>query len=256
MKKILFCGCSYVKGTGFELEKNEPNLWVNLMHKHRFNDFLLINSSLEGRSNSGIFQDAVFNLTNDAYEYAFVCWTSMPRYELSLGLETYATRAVFSTVINQIDHNLNDINYSKKYLQEISDRFTTLAHLHHEILNLLYYVNSLVNLSKKISTKIYFINSLCPWDLNYFLKLEDVLPDNYTNFTKKIINVDNRDDRQCYDLYQKIHLEYAHAGGIQEKHWLNLYQSLRSIQIDTNNDNRHSGIKSNHLFFDILNKSF
>jgi hypothetical protein len=256
MKNLLFCGCSYVAGNGFTLEKKEPRLWVNLIHQNLFKKFNLINSSIGGRSNSGIFQDAVFNITNNNIDTAFVCWTSMPRYEMHLGLELYPTRANFLPNVKHTTHTLNDITYSKKYLEEINNRFTALAHLHYEILNLIYYVNSLVKLSKQFDTKIYFVNSLCSWDTNYFQKLENVLPNEYTTFTQRIINSDNRDDLEIVNIYNKIHKEYSEAGGIQEHYWLNLYNSLRCNRIDVNNDNVHPGIKSNQLYYNLLSRHF
>ena len=33
MDITLFSGCSYTTGFGFELEQNDPKIWVNLLHK-------------------------------------------------------------------------------------------------------------------------------------------------------------------------------------------------------------------------------
>jgi hypothetical protein len=253
VKKILFCGCSYTAGDGLDMGSNSPDLWVNLIHKNKmFDRFELVNSAAGGRSNAGIFQDAVFNIIKNDVKYAFVCWTSMPRFELSLGLETYKTTISFVPGAGQKDHNLNDINYPKNYLRSLNDRLTTLVNLHFEILNLVHYVNSLIELCKKFKTKIYFINGLCPWDFNYFLKLENTLPESYTQFTKKLINIDNRDDQEIFDLYNKIHYEYNLAGGIQAPYWLNLYSSLKSLQLDVNYLPSHPGIKSNQLYADLI----
>ncbi len=257
MKKVLFSGCSYVSGVGFELGKEEPNLWVNLLHRNtHLKDHYLINCATGGRSNQGIFQDTVWHLTQEEYDYAFVSWTSMPRYELELGVETYASRAVFMPNGPLRDHNLNNITYNQQYLENIRDRFTTLAHLHFEILNLVYYVNSLVQLAKLTNTKIFFVNGLCQWDKNYFDRLDKVLPERYTNFTKRLINIEDRDDEEIFKIYNKMHNEYQLAGGIQEQFWLNLYESLRNLRIDVNEDHQHPGIKSNQLYFEILNQAF
>ena len=83
----LFAGCSYTSGGGFELEHKQPELWVNLLHKNfdQFKDTELLNVSVGGRSNAGIFQDAVSSILKYNVKYAFVSWTDMPRYELDLG---------------------------------------------------------------------------------------------------------------------------------------------------------------------------
>lgn len=256
MKKILFAGCSYVSGCGFDLEKNEPSLWVNLLHQHtEFKLCKLVNCGTGGRSNQGIFLDSVHHLSQGDYEYAIVAWTSMPRYELELGLETYVTKAVFMPNSPLRDYNLNGITYSKAYLKTIRDRFVTLAHLHFEILNLIYYVNSLIRLANLVNTKIFFVNSLCPWDRDYFNCMHSVLPEKYTEFTKKLINVNNRDDEEIFKIYNKMHKQYKDAGSIQEKHWLNLYNSLGDTRVDVNNDGLHPGIKSNQLYFETLTQA-
>jgi hypothetical protein len=115
MSYTLFTGCSYTHGDGFDLYTNQPELWVNLLHKN--NPYLektqLLNVAIGGRSNAGIFQDTVWNLVNKDCKYAFVEWTSVPRYEFSTGLEFYSTRAMFSPNCKQLDHRLNDVTYSK-----------------------------------------------------------------------------------------------------------------------------------------------
>lgn len=258
MSKILFSGCSYIDGVGFAEEKQDPNLWVNLLHQENpwFRSLDLVNVGLRGRSNAGIFQDSIWHLTQDHFDFAVVSWTSMPRFEMELGLETYATRQVFVANGPTRTHNLNDIVYDQKYLAKIRDRLITLVHLHGEILNLVYYVNCLVKIAERQGTRIFFVNALCPWDKNYFVELKDFMPEEATEFTKKeIINLENRKDEEFFLLYKKIHTEYQQAGGIQEKHWLNLYNSLRQNKIDTNDDDLHPGIKSNKLYCKFLNQA-
>jgi hypothetical protein len=147
---------------------------------------------------------------------------------------------------------LNDVVYNQRYLKNINDRFTALAHPHHEIFNLVRYVNCLTNLAHLVGTKIFFINAMCPWDQDFFSKLSSVLPEAYTEYTKKLINVDNRDDQEILQIYNKMHQQYDSAGGIQENYWLNLYLSLRSLLIDTNDDGVHPGIRSNRLYGKLL----
>jgi hypothetical protein len=255
MKKVLFAGCSYTAGTGFAQEKKDPALWVNLLHEHTWlKDYELENCAQSGRSNAGIFQDAVYHMLQGHTTVAFVCWTNVPRYELELGAETYSTRAIFLPNSGMHNHNLHDIQYSKSYLEGVRDRFTSLAHPHYEIANVVCYVNALVKLSKLTHTQIYFVNALCPWDQNYFTKLDNVLPDSYTDFTKKILHVETRDNQEVFEIYNNIHNQYKNLGGIQEDYWLNLYHSLICQKIDLNNDNNHPGPESNKLYFNQLSK--
>lgn len=256
MAYTLFSGCSYTYGNGFSLEKEDPSLWVNLLHSQ--NEYLsttkLLNVSRGGRSNDGIFQDTTYNLLTHNVQYAFVEWTSVPRYELSLGLELYETRVSFIPNARLYDVNTNQINYTKNYLDSIRDRFTSLANEHYEICKLFYFINSLIKLAKLTDTTIFFVNGACPWDENYFLKLQNVLPNEYTKFTKQLLNVESRDDAEVFKLYNKIHSEYAAIGSIHEDHWLNLHQSIYTTQVDVNNDGCHPGVISNQNYFNNFNQ--
>lgn len=250
MKYTLFAGCSYTAGTGFLQEKHDSALWVNILFNSskQLKQTQLLNVAEPGRSNQGIFADAVYNLTTRPCKYAIVEWTNSPRYEVELGLELYETKQVFIPNSPTRTHNLNDRTYSSTYLDKVRDRFTSLAHLHYEIKNLVHYVNSLTSLAKLTKTKIFFVNGLCQWDVDYFDKMEHVLPNSYTKFTKKLLNIENRDDTEIVALYEKIHNQYQQLGGIQPNHWLNLYQSMRHLRIDTNSDHVHPGSLSNQNY--------
>lgn len=257
MSITLFAGCSYTAGVGFELEKNDPKLWVNLLYNKT--DYLkqttLLNVSKGGRSNAGIFQDAVWAILNHDVKYAFVAWTNCVRYEVSVGLECYATQVYFIPGQVQVDRNVNNDLYPASYLQNINDRLTTLAHPHYEIVNLAYYVNSLTRICDMKKCKLFFINALCDWDENYFIKKQNTMPEDYTNYTKQLLSIKTRDDEEIVKLYEKMHNEYSQAGGICTDKWLNLYDSLRSNLIDTNNDNLHPGLQSNLNYFKQFSKA-
>jgi hypothetical protein len=248
----LFSGCSYTAGSGFELEKNDPSLWVNLLHSRQLqlSNTQLLNVAIGGGSNADIFKSTVFNLlTQPNIKYVFVQWTSVPRYTLSLGLETYSTTQSFIPNLNLRTHNLHNITYSSNYLRQINDRFTALAHDHYEIVNLLYYINSINHLCQIKKCQIFHINGLCPWDYDYFTKVNNVLPSDYTEYTKAQIQIDTRSDNEIFELYNIIHNEYNTPGGIQKDTWINLYSSMRNQRVDVNNDGVHPGVKSNQLYY-------
>lgn len=253
MTRVLFSGCSYTSGMGLPLAQQDPDLWVNrLCASGLFGAAVCTNCSQGGRSNSGIFQDTAWHVTQHQYDYALVAWTSGPRYEMELGFELYDTRQVFMPNLRTRELRLNELVYDQQYLQRINDRFTALAHPHHEIRNLVYYVNILMRLCELRGTRIFFINAICPWDERYFEPIQAVLPESYTTFTKSILNVETRTDQEIFSLYHQLHTDYDQAGGIQEASWLNLYRSLRSLQTDTNNDGIHPGTQSNQVYHDTL----
>lgn len=252
MTYTLFAGCSFTSGAGFIKEKNEPTLWVNLLHSSMFAHTTKLNVSKGGRTNSGIFQDTVKALVEYPVEYAFIEWTSMPRYELELGFELYDTRQCFTPSGPTRDHNLHNIKYSKKYLNSLKDRFTALSHDCYEIKNLLEYTNTITKLCQLTDTRVFFINGLCPWDRDFFVKKVNVLPDQYTKYTQDILNSKTRDDDEVFKLYSKMHDQFASVGGINKSLWLNLYDSMLRTRIDVNDDKMHPGIKSNQQYFELF----
>lgn len=252
MSVTIFAGCSYTAGSGLDdLEKNSPNLWVNLLHANSkiLKNTDLLNVSRGGRANAGIFQDAVYNILHYNATVAIVEWTSVPRYEMSTGLELYATNLSFAPNSRFRDHNLNDVTYTENYLKKINDRLMTIPDSHYEILNLISYVNSLIKLCKIKKCKLYFVNGLCPWDQDFFLKINAALPDQLSEYTQRLLKVHNRCDEEIFKLYEKIHYEYSELGGIHAENWINLYKSMYDTKIDTGIDNTHPGIESNYLYY-------
>jgi hypothetical protein len=263
MDITLFSGCSFTAGAGFALEKNDPGLWVNLLHKNVkiLQNTELVNCGVGGASNDQIFIDSVEHILKYDTKFVFVEWTSYPRYLFDVGIETYETKVNFipNAPIDPDNTNrqlgVNEITYTKKYLENLRDRVVTLNHPYYEISKIVNYVNILTNLCKLKKCLIFFINGLCDWDQDFFTKKENTLPYNYTNYTKKILNIDNRDDDEIYTLYNKIHNNYNSMGGIQESHWLNLYNSLKKNRVDVNSDGLHPGYKSNQKYFEFLSQA-
>ena len=94
---------------------------------------------------------------------------------------------------------------------------------------------------------------MLPWDNQYFNRQDWNVPSELDQFSQNILNADLRSDHESKLLYTMIHDEYSKHGGIQEKYWLNLYEPLRTIQIDKiSEDDTHPGIQSQHIFFDFL----
>lgn len=256
MSLTLFAGCSYTKGAGWADEDKDQNLWTNILHSS--NQYLKhttsVNLSQTGISNSKIFKIAVDGLVTYRPQYAFVQWTSYPRYNILLSVETYASTMIMGPGVAVFDYNLHDVTYPRDYLQNINDRFLTLHHPHQGIAEIVEYVNTLIKLAEQIDCKIFFINGICPWDDNYFEKLENTTPSNYTEFTRKCLHTETRSDQEVFQLYEKIHSEYKELGSIQAKHWLNLYQSMYQNLVDVNLDNVHPGKNSNIFYADLFNQ--
>jgi hypothetical protein len=264
MSKLIFTGCSFTAGNGWrdstdpavsKLEcKDHPNLWVNLVATQieQFADTEVVNFGKGGLSNAEIFANTVDAMTScQDIDTVFCQWTSMPRYTFDVGFELWPTTEGLLVQARSLeDVKLsNGQTYPRKYLDDILDRFLALHHLHLEIVKVLKYCTVLQNLSQQLDIKLYFVNGLCPWDLNYFMRLHNVLPEAYTPFTKKeILEIDSRDDQDIFALYSNMHNDYDAAGGCHAPRWINLYDSMLSNIVDTNYDHRHPGTKSNQLY--------
>lgn len=266
MKKIIFTGCSFTAGSGwldipaekstqFEC-KDYPGLWVNLCHQRikQHAQLELINLGAGGVSNTEIFENTVQAIGDYANEIdtIFCQWTSMPRYKFSTGLELWTTtESIHPNGRSKEDIRLSDGTvWPRKYLDDLLNRLRVLHHLHGEILKVVRYTNILKKIVSNYNTKIYFVNGLCPWDQNYFVRLENFQPSDLTTFTKThILNINSRDDDDIFELYKKMHNDYNQAGGVNLKDWVNLYSSMHDNKVDTNYDNSHPGVRSNQIYF-------
>jgi len=271
MSKVIFTGCSFTAGTGWidphtpdhqKIEcKDHPNLWVNLCHSRleQIKHLQAINYGQSGANNSEIFRNTVKAMSehHSNIDTIFCQWTAMPRYKFNIGFELWpTTESINQAARSKFDVNLsNGTKLNRKYLDNLLDQFYVLHHLHGEIVSVVTYANILQQLAKALSIKLYFVNGICPWDKDYFTKLNNVLPENYTTFTKnEILEIDRRSDEDIFQLYNKLHNDYADVGGVDPSQWVNLYDSMKSNMIDTNYDDMHPGTKSNQLYFQQIKK--
>jgi hypothetical protein len=269
MKKLVVAGCSLTAGQGWtncknlnewrEFEcKDSPYLWINLCHKSikQFQNLELINVGVGGASNTQIFENTIDSLVehHSNIDTLIVQWTSMPRYEWHMGLELWDTRETLTkNKSNKHDYRLSDGTvYSRKYLQDLVDRFITTHHLHWEILKVLKYANIINRYCDRFDIRCIFVNGICPWDQDYFVRLNNVMPSDYTVFTQTdILNVKSRSDTDIFKLYRKIHDDYDQYP-LRCDQWINLYNSFLKNRVDVNYDGSHPGIRSNQLFCQMI----
>ena len=255
MSKIGFTGGSLTVGTGWNLPDEQDLTWVNLVHKNCFSDLTCINAGIVAAPNAFIFKKSIDLIANNNDLAYLICsWVSAPRYIISAGFELYSTdvRCTPNSTINDV--NLNTGTIPKKYIENLRNRFLALHHYHNEIKLIVEYVNIINKLCKQKNITVYHINDSCGWDKNYFDRLENVSPEEYTTFTKtSILNIINRNDDEIFKLYTKLHNEYDSAGGINESSWINLYSSWINNQIDVNHDDSHPGQQSNFNYYVTVN---
>ena len=256
MSKIVFSGASLTAGYGFRLPEEKEFMWSTLIHKNCFPELEYLNVAVVGDTNAGIFKQTIKTIAENKDLSIIMCsWVSLLRYNFSLGFELYPTLSIGNEIIDsdknkQNDYKLNTGIISQKYVADIKNRFIALHHYHYEICKLLEYINIINNLCQQLKIIVYHCNDHCPWDRGYFDRLENVKPEQYTEFTKnEILNIKNRDDDEIFKLYKKMHDEYDLAGGIHPASWINLYEPRIDNKVDVNHDGFHPGKKSNSNYF-------
>jgi len=251
--KVLAVGCSMTRGHGLVNESNDTELWVNKLFPS--DRYVVSNKSMTGANNHWIFLETISHLLKETYDIVLVGWSAIPRFNFHVGLEWYPVRTMLT---NSSDIHLNNnITVSGKWLNTIGNNLRKIHNDHWDFLDLVKYVNTLILIQeKKNNGRIFFVNTLSPWPDNYFTKKQINLPSNLTLFEQYLLQVDTRDDDEIFQLYDMIHTHYQSYGGIQEEHWLNLYSSLRSMQVDDVSDtDPHPGYQSQQIFSQCLNAS-
>lgn len=256
MKKMLAVGCSFTKGTGLKDEDKNPRLWINQLHKMIWPDHELLNLAQVGKNNEWIFFETMTALIKERYDVVVVAWTSIPRFNITVGLELYCTETRLTDDGAEIRLNSGDV-FTTKYQKKIGDYVRRLHHDHWGILNMIKCINTLIEIQKLHQGEIWFVNALGPWSNGYFEKKVIKYPNDLTEYEKKLLSIQTRDDEEIFKLYEKIHNEYAYYGGIHEDRWVNLYESLVSIAIDhASLTDKHPGVLSQDLFVETLKQKF
>lgn len=256
MKKLLFVGCSFTKGTGLDGEDKNSKLWTNQVHSLFFPNHALTNLSQVGKNNEWIFLETMTALRKEKFSDVIVAWTSIPRYHMHAGLELYSTHTRLTDDQTDIRLNSGEV-FDRAYQQKAGDMLRRMHNDHWHILDLVKYINTLVEVQSLNSSNIWFVNALCPWSDGYFIQKEIKYPSELTHYEQQLLSSDNRDDAEVIALYKKIHSEYNYYGGIQENLWLNLYTSFKSITVDfASPTDSHPGVVSQDIFVENIQQKF
>ena len=252
-KKALVVGCSLTSGHMMAAGQDDPDharLWANQLLS-KLDDFKIINRSKTGVNNHWIFMEAMSALTQDHYDLVLIQWTGLGRIFLPAGLELYDT---YTTMANGLDINLvNRSTLPGKWLQDLGNRLRSFSNLHWDILDIVRYVNILIQIQQLKKSKICFVDSGIQWNPGYFEKKSIASPAELSKFEKHILEVDHRDDSEIFNLYHKIHNQYQEYGNIQTDNWLNLYQPHKSWKVDTiAPDDDHPGWLSQDILAQCL----
>jgi len=244
--KILIAGCSFANGYGLPGEKSNPRIWANQLC-NKLSAQTVNNVAKNGANNQTIFLEAMSALIKNTYDLVLVEWSAIPRYNVKAGLELYSV----DSMLEHRDINLvGNETIPVAWLSDLKNRLLKLHNDHWDILNLVKYINILIEVQYRTrSGKIFFINGIGPWPDQYFVKKQINLPSDLDTYTYDLLRSDQRDDAEIFQLYEMIHSQYNEYGGIQEHHWLNLYKSQMKTKIDSvSKTDNHPGYQSQDLY--------
>jgi hypothetical protein len=249
---LLVAGCSFANGSGLPNENKNPKIWANQLAQ-KLNIIDVNNVAQTGANNYWIFLETMSRLIKKDYDLVIVEWSAIPRYKFHVGLELYTVHSLLNKDINLVGHE----TISAKKLGNIKNFLLKIHNDHWDILDLVKYANVLIEVQVRTRQKhIFFVNGLGPWSDQYFIKKQITKPSDLDRYTYNLLQVDQRDDQEIFDLYNMIHSHYESYGGIQESYWLNLYQSMFDTAIDSVSEtDRHPGYQSQDFFTDIFYRS-
>tara|TARA_R100001163_G_C5024888_1_gene166691 strand:+ start:216 stop:1031 length:816 start_codon:yes stop_codon:yes gene_type:complete len=255
--KCLVVGASVSSGYGLDGFRKDPHLFATkfLNYIDGVDPQHIDNMGNPGDDNLQIYRSALTGLMQNDYHSLLVVWQSIPFTNTHFGLELYSTRCgLISPVVP-----VSDINMVNKQIIPRSALVNMQKHLlayynhHWDIINLLFYCNSLIHVGKSTDTQIRFVHYNLPWRANrYFDQHEWQTPTELDPFTQEILQCDERDDEESKKLYKHIHKEYDNVGGMQSSYWMNLYNPMCDMKTDTTADGLHPGYKSQEIFTEFL----
>jgi hypothetical protein len=149
MTKILVVGCSMTAGAGlcatvtdpFKIDVTDPNLWVNQLCHQLFDTPQVTNLAITGKNNEWIFNETACALVKDHYDVVLVAWSELGRFNYNIGLESYSTATILSSLGSR-DIKINPgVTVSAKWQSKIGDQLRKFLNDHWTILDLIKYVN-------------------------------------------------------------------------------------------------------------------
>jgi len=261
MKKFLISGSSASAGHGLTDEEIARSFWPTSLIKTRFPGRDIVNKSIVGADNSEIFNETYANIKTGNFTDAMVTWSVVPRANVNYGFELYRTAGTYiSLKDNFVDINIIN-NQTITVKDQTKQKFNIRYYNYHwDILDLVIKCNLLIEIATKYSCRIGFVNFCLPWkhDEQLFKKVNWKTPSELDKFTQEILLSEDRDDSETKLLYDTMHSSYEKFGGIQESHWLNLYDPFYNYQIDFigGETKGHPGPKSQSIIAERLQLRF
>jgi hypothetical protein len=232
--KILVAGCSFSVGYGFAESLQDLRIWPNLLGKKLNAE--VTNVGIPGYDNTGIFLNAISELTTNNYDLVLIQITSINRIVVSPNIHSkigLTTLLNFDLWKDRIDKN----NYTH-FCQTLASVNQDFEHWK-RLINIIVTIQNLVNNGYNIK----FVNGLLGWTTDFFNK-------DRSKFGDQILNVDDLPDQ---DIKHGVQILNRDKQKINLDLWINPIDSFSKLQVDTASPtDKHPGIKSQEIFSELI----
>jgi len=244
--KITFNGCSLTKGVGFDNEHFNPACFAKLVADYFSAEY--VNIARGGASNDMIFKSSLDCLLRSDTDVLVTQWAALNRHWLHPAPE--CDIYLGSHQFGEFSTTGRELYISQSQLKKFNDTFLVLNHNYHNIIDLVGYCNTLEKVAKLVNKQIFFVNGNLPWQSDLFTDCPDRdLDSQLSNFTKTLIDFDNRDDDEITRLVTVL---IDNCQSLNNKIWANQLNSFQTIKIDINSDGMHPGPVSNKNLAEMI----
>ncbi len=239
MTKVCWNGCSLTVGEGFPENQRDQYIYDRLVSKHF--GFESTNIAVGGSSNLEIFKRSARALLDNKYDIVVTQWSALNRLWLYPGPDCF----FFLNDQRYPDFKYRDIYIDPKSKNMLRNMFLLLNHDYHNILDLIEYCCILECMAANTNTKIIFVNGLVPWTKELASDISSVdIGSQLSDYTKSILDFDHRDDYEIINLFRDLQNNFKK---LNQSHWVNIFESIRSIECDVGPEGHHPGILSHKL---------
>lgn len=218
--KNYFGGCSITMGAGFRDEKNDPQIYPNLIG-------CADNCAEGGSSNLKIFTRAAKALLDRQHDVYFVQWSALHRHWV------YPSPKHGFYIGSYSDLNIVDQNFVAQY--------QLLNHDYSNIMSLIDYTRILQQMADDAGRDIWFINGMVPWTQDM---LTGGSPSDYAQTLYQGL-----DDVEVQDFGERLRNNLELIDWTQ---WINPWHSIRDMQEDNAPLDDHPGPQTHRKIANMI----
>jgi len=237
--KACFNGCSFTEGLGFaEVDRNR-HIYDRLICNHF--QWKRTNIAVEGSSNTTIFHRSAEAIISNNYDIIFTQWSALNRQWFFPGPD-----CKYSNIDGKHpEFAYRYIHLDKKFDKKFKETLRIFNHDFHKIIELVSYVKILDSLAKAHNVITVNINGLVSWQEDLTTPLDHQNLDAcLSTYTKKILDFENRNDDEIIHFFRILQQKFKE---MRLDSWVNLFDSMQKMCIDTGPQGHHPGPESHRL---------